>query len=147
MELLRALRQLDRSQLVAARSALEKAKRGETDAQETIAALKSSNEALASALERQRSNWQFIVSTLLTLVLFLLSSRGQVSEKELDEKLEQVVDQILEGVTELGATPEQGQDSDGEKGHKVGRNAPCPCDSGVKFKFCCGSPTGSSNSP
>lgn len=24
------------------------------------------------------------------------------------------------------------------KGHKVGRNDPCPCGSGKKYKFCCG---------
>lgn len=27
------------------------------------------------------------------------------------------------------------------EGRKVGRNEPCPCGSGKKFKFCCGSPT------
>ena len=26
------------------------------------------------------------------------------------------------------------------EGRKVGRNEPCPCGSGKKFKFCCGSP-------
>jgi preprotein translocase subunit SecA len=25
-----------------------------------------------------------------------------------------------------------------EEGHKIGRNDPCPCGSGKKFKKCCG---------
>jgi hypothetical protein len=141
LELLRALRSLDRAELLAARTALQKAQRGEATADETIAMLSASNLGLGEALKRQRSNWQFIVSTVLALILYLLSIQGQVSEGELDNKLQQVVEQLNEqSLEEPSAEALAGQSLNmNRSGPKVGRNHPCPCESGLKFKFCCGS--------
>ncbi len=37
-----------------------------------------------------------------------------------------------------GTFPDQGKPRDCSAGNKVGRNDPCPCGSGKKFKKCCG---------
>jgi len=38
----------------------------------------------------------------------------------------------------LGPAESSKQKSGSAAGHKVGRNDPCPCGSGKKYKHCCG---------
>ncbi len=44
----------------------------------------------------------------------------------------------MEGVIEGGATAEEARAEPVRHGPKVGRNDPCPCGSGKKYKHCCG---------
>jgi preprotein translocase subunit SecA len=46
-----------------------------------------------------------------------------------------------------GRRPQTSKQTPYRAGPKVGRNDPCPCGSGKKYKKCCGVPTGQDESP
>ena len=53
----------------------------------------------------------------------------------------EVARQLTEGFSG-GKMPEKKASSTPVKSQKVGRNDPCPCGSGEKYKKCCGAPSG-----
>jgi preprotein translocase subunit SecA len=51
------------------------------------------------------------------------------------------IDGVLQkkgGADAPSAAPGQGKPQPVRKGRKIGRNDPCPCGSGKKYKHCCG---------
>ncbi len=65
-----------------------------------------------------------------------------LSEEQLDERRRR--QREMAGRMRLTAPPKTGAPERPQtvkrKGEKVGRNAPCPCGSGKKYKKCCGAP-------
>jgi preprotein translocase subunit SecA len=72
--------------------------------------------------------------TISTLMRVQVASPDEIEELERVQRLKQE-----EMAKALSGGPVEGEGlTQGRKGRKIGRNAPCPCGSGKKYKRCCG---------
>jgi hypothetical protein len=86
---------------------------------------------LANRLPRTRTEL-YAFLTLIVAVISLLSQIGGGANTTTNVTVNQTIEQVYIE-TEKSAKPKQGQST-----KKVGRNEPCPCGSGKKYKNCCG---------
>jgi uncharacterized protein YecA (UPF0149 family) len=66
------------------------------------------------------------------------SSTEKTSVTERDEAVTTTIRQKGKSVYEKMGEYQSGPKSQAKAGDKVGRNDPCPCGSGKKYKKCCG---------
>ena len=74
--------------------------------------------------------------TLVTLFRIKIASQEEIDREALEKRKRQQSEMRLSrGGEESGQAQQQPKKREGEK---VGRNSPCPCGSGKKYKKCCG---------
>ncbi len=71
-------------------------------------------------------------------VAHLFRSKFQVQIVHMKDEEHEPIDTDLMKAAENFVPPSEGDNSPVRKGDKVGRNEPCPCGSGQKYKKCCG---------
>lgn len=86
--------------------------------------------ALADLLPKNRGELYGFLSLVLAAIA-LLNPLPQASQ-HITVNVSQVVEQTLADARAIAPKPSQ-------KSQKTGRNEPCPCGSGMKYKRCCGS--------
>ena len=96
----------------------------------------------ASAARIDVSTWH----TLLVATLRALETRADDAS---DDKLQpsQVIYDSVNRYNVTTVQPSAETKDQQHEAHKVGRNDPCPCGSGKKYKKCHGSPTGAASTP
>lgn len=87
--------------------------------------------ALANLLPQNRSDWYAVIAIILTIIQMLTSFPGNIRDVDID--VDMVINKALEH--HQARPPESLQ-----RIPKVGRNEPCPCGSGKKYKKCHGNP-------
>jgi hypothetical protein len=93
--------------------------------------------ATAADLIRNRDNrmelaiWLTLIAAIIPIVIALKANHQEVTPPRQD----QIIQVIVPTPSAIPATPSQ------TKRHRTGRNEPCPCGSGMKFKRCHDSPT------
>ncbi|RUM47375.1 MAG: preprotein translocase subunit SecA [Desulfocapsa sp.] len=79
------------------------------------------------------------VSTLMRVRVMHQEDVERLEEERRQKQLEAQAQAKLNQGAAGEATPRQKPEK--REGDKIGRNAPCPCDSGKKYKKCCGKPS------
>ncbi len=74
------------------------------------------------------------IQTVSTLLRIQLASESDMQEMEARQRAKQ--EELLAKSQTAG--PDDKQQPSQRQGEKIGRNAPCPCGSGKKYKRCCG---------
>ncbi len=72
--------------------------------------------------------------TISTLFMIKIASEDDVDREALEKRKRQQSEMRLS----RGRDAEQAQQPLKREGEKIGRNSPCPCGSGKKYKKCCG---------
>ena len=109
--------------------------------------------------KRGRRSWFIAIGALaagiggIALLLFVVGQRAPLTDGDIQRDALDWVEQVIQNGWrrdmppagfEFSAPPKQGAPSRPQTvvrtGEKVGRNAPCPCGSGKKYKKCCGAP-------
>ncbi len=72
---------------------------------------------------------------------------GQAGESDESLKPSRIVYDSVNRYNVTTVQPSSTTEEPGQAVHKVGRNDPCPCGSGKKYKKCHGSPTGGAATP
>jgi uncharacterized protein len=102
-------------------------------------------------IELSRSGWEPMLkdrraAEMCNLIFALTQDDPQYSGDRITSKMrEEIVDQLpvtLQSIAAYWRDPDRPlpQREQLLRSTKVGRNDPCPCGSGKKFKKCCGSP-------
>jgi uncharacterized protein len=89
------------------------------------------------------------VNTFLASIVAIGADQKELAKHDIDEDVRRaLIDAMPENLVRLHhhwrgrPDPFPPPTPTRYEGQKVGRNEPCPCGSGKKFKRCCGSPTG-----
>ncbi len=78
-----------------------------------------------------------MIATVLVEEMYdVMKNNEKYNKKRYCEKLDKLPEYYLENYTE--SEPEQEMQGTVVNEYKVGRNEPCPCGSGKKYKKCCG---------
>lgn len=92
---------------------------------------------LADLLPKTRSELYAFLA-LIVAVIALLTQGSQSGGKTTNISVDQTINQVFIE-TDKAAKPREKNEPQAKGGTpKVGRNAPCPCGSGKKYKKCCG---------
>jgi hypothetical protein len=86
--------------------------------------------SLGDLLPKTRPELYAFIALLIAILTLLLSDKNKSNASKLE------ANQVITNVIEESAPPPPGASLP-----KVGRNVPCPCGSGKKFKYCHGRPT------
>jgi len=98
--------------------------------------------SLGGMLPRSRGELYAFLTLLATIVMLLIQVADQPERTSIT--VNQVIEQVVEDVPSTLVIPAPqdttpvGPDSLATPSEKVGRNSPCPCGSGMKYKRCCG---------
>jgi len=92
---------------------------------------------LADLLPKTRAELYAFLA-LIVAVVALLSQSGGGESKSTNITVNQTINQVFVETERVAKPPEKAAQSPYKAALKVGRNDPCPCGSGKKFKRCCG---------
>lgn len=91
---------------------------------------------LADAVPRTRAELYAFVSIILAIITLLITNLSKNESPRIE--VQQVINNVVEQAD--GNEGQRAQQEPTIKNPKVGRNDPCPCGSGKKYKKCCGRP-------
>ena len=123
-------------------SILEYAKKHELDREEIVNKIKKEAPELSKLTDILPKTRVELYTFLMVIIMFIgqlisLSKRG-LSRNELKQNFDLVVKQYYLNKEEMPVTPKVTIKEQDSTNFKVGRNDPCPCGSGKKYKKCCG---------
>jgi SEC-C motif len=118
------------------REAREK-KRSPEEVAQTIRKELPELSGLADLLPKTRAELYAFLA-LIVAVVALLSQSGGGDSKSTNITVNQTINQVFIETEKVAKSPEKAAQSPNKAVPKVGRNDPCPCGSGKKFKKCCG---------
>lgn len=123
-------------------SILEYAKKHELDREEIVDKIKKEApelSKLSDVLPKTRIElYTFLMLIIMFIGQLIALSRRDLSKNELTQHFESVVNQYYLNKEEKSVTQKVTIQEKDSNNFKVGRNAPCPCGSGKKYKKCCG---------
>jgi uncharacterized protein YecA (UPF0149 family) len=93
--------------------------------------------SLADLLPQTRTELYAFLA-LIVAVLALLTQGGGGTGKATNITVNQTINQVFFETEKSANPPSKAAPSPAKVTPKVGRNAPCPCGSGKKYKKCCG---------
>ncbi|MBN2592401.1 MAG: SEC-C domain-containing protein [Sedimentisphaerales bacterium] len=123
-------------------SILEYAKKHKLDREEIVKKIKKEApelSKLSDILPKTRVElYAFLMFIIMFIGQLIALSRRDLSKNELTQHFEMVVNQYYLTNEEKPVTPKVTIKEQDASNFKVGRNDPCPCGSGKKYKKCCG---------